>query len=97
MSSSSASPPALTASELHARLQSLDSEILLLRTQLEEQSWRMAQLVLENAALKSEAGVGLPGAAAQRKPRRTTSAIVSREEMEYAISMGRSPAPPPAS
>lgn len=96
MSSSPASHSALTISELQARLQSLDSEIVLLRAQLEEQSWRMAQLVLENAALKSEAGVGLPAGATPRKVKRTTSAIVSREEMEYALSMGRSQSNTPA-
>ena len=96
MSSPSASPTAQTVSELQARLQSLDSEIVLLRAQLEEQSWRMAQLVLENAALKSEAGVGLSTGAAPRRVTRTTSAIVSREEMEYALSMGRSQSTPPA-
>ena len=96
MSSPSASHSTLTVSELQARLHSLDSEIVLLRAQLEEQSWRMAQLVLENAALKSDAGVGLPTGAAPRKAKRTTSAIVSREEMEYALSMGRSQPNPPA-
>ena len=96
MSNPSASPLTLTVPELQARVQSLDSEILLLRAQLEEQSWRMAQLVLENAALKSDAGVGLLAHAQPRTPKRNTSAVVSREELEYALSMGRGALTPPA-
>ena len=92
MSNSSASSP---MDELHERLHSLDSEVALLRTQLEEQSWRMAQLVLENAALKAQLGAG---SAANETPRRVTrnrAAIVSREEVEFALSMGRGAALPP--
>jgi len=96
MSSPSAPLPSLTASELHARVQRLDSDILLLRAQLEEQSWRMAQLVLENAALKSELGGGVSANGAPRRAKRNPSAIVSREELEYALSMGRGAASPPA-
>ncbi len=96
MSTTSAPSATLTASELHARVQSLDGEILLLRAQLEEQSWRMAQLVLENAALKSELGGGLPANGAPRRARRNPSAIVSNEELEYALRMGRGAASPPA-
>ena len=96
MSNTSASHLTLTAPELQARVQSLDSEILLLRAQLEEQSWRMAQLVLENAALKADAVATTPANTLPRKPKRNPAAIVSREEVEYALSMGRGPANPPA-
>jgi hypothetical protein len=96
MSNTSASPLTLTAPELQARVQSLDSEILLLRAQLEEQSWRMAQLVLENTALKADMGATLPANTQPRKFKRNPSAIVSREELEYALSMGRGHANPPA-
>jgi hypothetical protein len=89
MSIPTTSPASLTLQELHARVKNLDSEVLLLRSQLEEQSWRMAQLVLENTALKSEVGAHGSAAPAPRRPKRTASAIVSREELEYALSMGR--------
>lgn len=92
MSIPSAPPLSLTEAELRARAASLDGEIKLLRAQLEEQSWRMAQLVLENAALKSELGANAVANPAPRKTGRNPYAVVSREEMEFALKMGRADA-----
>jgi len=83
-------PP--TLDELQARVRSLESELDLLRSKLEEQTWRMAELVQENASLKSDAGAG-PGAAPRRGPR-TRQSIISREEMEFVLSMGLKPGAP---
>ncbi len=95
MHNPSAPPVSVTEVELRARVDALNSEVQLLRTQLEEQSWRMAQLVLENAALKSELGPHAPTQPAPRRAGRNPYAVVSREEMEYALKMGRADAAPP--
>ena len=93
MSISSGSPLSPTVNELETRVRELDNELQMLRTQLEQQSWRMAQLVLENTALKAELGKD-PAAReaareAARKANRNRASLVTREEMEYALSMGR--------
>ena len=93
----SASPLSPTASELQRRVEELESEILALRDQLEGQSWRMAELVLENTALKTELGANGVSQPGQRRGARSGAAIISKEEMEFAISMGRAAAAPPRS
>lgn len=95
MSISSGSPLAATVNELHTRIQNLDNEILMLRSQLEQQSWRMAQLVLENTALKNELGADATAKDAPRPVKRNRAAVVSSEEMEFALSMGRGLSPSP--
>ena len=104
MSISSGSPLSPPLTELEKRIQDLDNEVLMLRSELEQQSWRMAQLVLENTALKAELGKD-PAAReaareaarqAARKANRNRASLISREEMEYALTMGRglsSPSP----
>jgi len=95
MSIPSQPPLSLTEAELRLRVAGLDSEIRLLRAQLEEQSWRMAQLVLENAALKNELGANALANPAPRKTGRNPYAVISREEMEFALKMGRADASAP--
>ena len=95
MNTPSALPVSVTEAELRVRVDALNSEIHLLRTQLEEQSWRMAQLVLENAALKTELGPHAPTQNAPRRVGRNPYAVVSREELEYALKMGRADAATP--
>lgn len=93
MSISSGTPLSPTVNELQTRIQILDDELQMLRSQLEQQSWRMAQLVLENTSLKAELGKD-PAAReaareAARKASRNRASLITREEMEYALSMGR--------
>lgn len=103
MSNASGSPPPPAAvAELEKRVKELNDEILSLRAELEQQSWRMAQLVLENTALKTEIGknpVAREAAReaardAARKATRNRASLISREEMEYALTMGRGLARP---
>lgn len=89
MSISSGSPLSPMVNELQSRIQDLDNEVLMLRSQLEQQSWRMAQLVLENTALKAELGSDPAVRDAARIASRNRAAVVTREEMEFALSMGR--------
>ena len=84
--SESSLPP--TLEELQARLRDLESEVQLLRASLEEQTWRMAQLVQENAALKSESGAAPPSNVGPRRAARSR-AVLTREELEFALRMGR--------
>jgi hypothetical protein len=78
-------------------VEELESEILALRDQLEGQCWRMAELVRENTARKTELGANGVSQPGQRRGSRSRAAIVSKEEMEFALSMGRSAAVPPRS
>jgi len=93
MTSFSGSPQSPIANDLRRRVQDLENELQTLRSELEQQIWRMAQLVLENSALKTEVGkdpVAREAAReAARKASRNRAALVTREEMEYALTMGR--------
>jgi hypothetical protein len=98
MSISSRPPQPLAENELRRRVQDLENEMLMLRSEFEQQSRRMAQLVLENTALKTELGKD-PAAReasreAARKANRNRASLVTREEMEYALTMGRGLARP---
>ena len=93
MSSFSESPQSPAADDLRRRVLELENELLTLRSELEQQSWRMAQLVLENASLKTELAndpVAREAAReAARKANRNRAALVTHEEREYALTMGR--------
>ena len=88
-----ASPAPPTVKHLEARVRSLDTENQQLRSRLEEQSRRMAQMVEENDSLKSQlTSAGMPDAD-QPKGRRG-SGVLSSEEMDFALSMARNTANP---
>ena len=98
MSISSGQPQTPVDQELQRRIHDLENEVQMLRLEFEAQSRRMAQLVLENSALKMELGKD-PAAResareAARKANRNRASLVTREEMEYALTMGRGMARP---
>jgi len=89
-----ASPAPPTLKHLEARVRSLDTENQLLRSRLEEQNQRMAQMLEENDSLKtqlSSAGMSDPD---QPKGSRRGSGVLSNEEMDFALSMARNSANP---
>ena len=89
-----ASPAPPTVKHLEARVRSLDTENQQLRSRLEEQSRRMAQMVEENDSLKTQlnsAGMADPD---QPKGSRRGSGVLSNEEMDFALSMARNAANP---
>lgn len=89
-----ASPPPATVKHLEARLRSLDFENQQLRSRLEEQSQRMAQMAEENVTLKSKLNNLDLVDIDQPKGQRRGSGVLSNEEMDFALSMARNTASP---
>ena len=89
-----ASPPPATVKNLEARLRSLDVENQQLRSRLEEQSQRMAQMAEENDTLKSKLNNSAMVDLDQPKGQRRGSGVLSNEEMDFALSMARNTASP---
>ena len=90
-----APPASPTVKNLEARLRILDVENQQLRSRLEEQSQRMAQMAEENDSLRTRligAGMSDPD---QPKGSRRGSGVLSNEEMDFALSMARNAASPP--
>ena len=91
-----ASKPPATVTNLEARLRSLDFENQQLRSRLQEQSQRMAQMAEENDTLKSKLNNSGMMDLDQPKGQRRGPGVLSSEEMDFALSMARNN-PSPAS
>ena len=96
MSAVPASPNPPTVKHLEARLRSLDFENQQLRSRLEEQTQRLAQLAQENDSLKTKLVTADLSDPDQTKGARRGSGVLSNEEMDFALSMARNTASPRA-
>jgi septal ring factor EnvC (AmiA/AmiB activator) len=96
MSAVPASPSSPRVKRLEARLRSLDFENQQLRSRLEEQSQRLAQLTQENDSLKTKLVSADLADPDQAKAARRGSGVLSNEEMDFALSMARNTASPAA-
>lgn len=77
-------------------MRSLDFENQQLRSRLEEQSQRLAQLAQENDSLKTKLVTADLADPDQAKGARRGSGVLSTEEMDFALSMARNTTRPRA-